>query len=53
LTRGFATGRTLVACKELIEKAGGNLLCVAVLIELEELKGREKLYCPVINLLRH
>jgi adenine phosphoribosyltransferase len=49
----LATGGTIVACKELIEKAGGNLLGVAVLIELEELKGREKLNCPVISLLRY
>lgn len=39
----LATGGTAVATAELVEKLGGNVATVAFLVELEFLKGREKL----------
>ena len=39
----LATGGTAEAACKLIKKAGGNLIGIAFLIELEDLKGREKL----------
>jgi adenine phosphoribosyltransferase len=39
----LATGGTLVAGCQLIEKAGAKVVCCAVLVELLFLKGREKL----------
>ena len=39
----LATGGTLAASVELIEKLEGNIIGIAVLIELLELKGREKI----------
>lgn len=39
----LATGGTAVAACNLVRKAGGNLVGTAFLIELEALKGREKL----------
>ena len=39
----LATGGTLAASVELIEKLEGHIVGIAVLIELLELKGREKL----------
>jgi len=39
----LATGGTLVAACQLIERAGGKVVCCAVLLELLFLKGREKL----------
>lgn len=39
----LATGGTAKAACSLVRKAGGNLIGAAFLIELEELKGREKL----------
>ncbi len=38
----LATGGTMSACCDLIEKLGGNIVGVAVLIELAELAGRKK-----------
>ena len=38
----LATGGTLKACLDLINKLGGDIIGVTVLIELEFLKGREK-----------
>ena len=39
----LATGGTLAATIELIEKAGGNIVGIALLIELAELNGRAKM----------
>ena len=39
----LATGGTTAACAELIESAGGRVAACVFLIELEFLKGRERL----------
>ena len=39
----LATGGTLAASIELVEKLGGDIVGIALLIELPELNGREKL----------
>lgn len=39
----LATGGTAEAAAKLVKKAGGNLIGMAFLIELEDLNGREKL----------
>jgi adenine phosphoribosyltransferase len=39
----LATGGTLAAACQLIEKAGGKVACCAVLVELMILKGRDRL----------
>ena len=39
----LATGGTLAATVELIEKLGGDIVGIALLIELTELNGREKI----------
>jgi adenine phosphoribosyltransferase len=39
----LATGGTLKACCELLSQAGGTIIGITVLIELMELKGRERL----------
>jgi adenine phosphoribosyltransferase len=39
----LATGGTMAACCEMIEKAGGRIVGVEFLIELSFLKGRDKL----------
>lgn len=38
----LATGGTLAASVELVEKLGGNIIGIALLIELTELDGRKK-----------
>ena len=39
----LATGGTMKACCDLVEKVGGDILAVAILIELAGLHGRDKL----------
>ena len=39
----LATGGTMKACCELVEKLGGQIAAIAFLIELTELAGRKKL----------
>lgn len=39
----LATGGTINACAELIELAGGEIVSVDFIVELTELKGRERL----------
>ena len=39
----LATGGTLAAARALVEQVEGHVVALAVLIELEFLKGREKL----------
>ena len=46
----IATGGSLHAAQSLINKAGGSVCGALCLIELTELKGREKLDCPVDSL---
>jgi adenine phosphoribosyltransferase len=50
----LATGGTLLAGCQLIEKAGGKVVGCAVLVELEFLKGRERLRpYDVFSLIRY
>ncbi|NLC67068.1 MAG: adenine phosphoribosyltransferase [Clostridium sp.] len=39
----LATGGTISSCAKLIEKAGGEIVSVDFIVELEDLKGRDKL----------
>ena len=39
----LATGGTLEACVKLVKQLGGTIVGVAVLIELTDLKGRDRL----------
>ena len=43
----IATGGSMNAAQSLVNKAGGSVCGALCLIELEGLKGREKLNCPV------
>ncbi|MDB5300213.1 MAG: apt [Phycisphaerales bacterium] len=49
----LATGGTMKACCDLVEKLGGTVAGIAVLIELAGLGGREKLNVPVHSVLRY
>jgi adenine phosphoribosyltransferase len=45
----LATGGTMKACCDMVKELGGDLAGVAVLIELEFLKGREKLPTKTVH----
>ena len=45
----LATGGTMKACCDLVKQLGGELVGVAVLIELEGLGGRDKVDAPEIH----
>ena len=50
----LATGGTIEATIKLVEKAGGNVVGVAFLIELAALKGRAKIdHYPIFSLLTY
>lgn len=50
----LATGGTMAACCNLVEQLGGELVGVAVLIELEGLNGRQKIAPrPVHSVLKY
>jgi adenine phosphoribosyltransferase len=49
----LATGGTMKACVELVEKLGGKVAGIAVLIELEGLKGRARLPYEIHSVLRY
>ncbi|MFZ5805686.1 MAG: adenine phosphoribosyltransferase [Verrucomicrobiota bacterium] len=50
----LATGGTVGATAELVKQLGGNIVEIAVFIELEFLKGREKLApLPVFSVLKY
>ncbi len=47
-----ATGGSAGAAGQLVEKLGGNLIGYLFILELDFLKGRDKLTAPVATLLR-
>lgn len=50
----LATGGTIEAAIHLVEKLGGIVAGIAFLIELEELKGREKIQkYPILTLMKY
>lgn len=50
----LATGGTMKATADIIEKVGGEIMGIAFLIELDYLKGREKLKnYPIYSLIRY
>jgi adenine phosphoribosyltransferase len=49
----LATGGTAKAAIDLIEKAGGKVKCFTSVIELNFLKGREKLKLPIESLIKY
>ena len=50
----LATGGTAEAACKLVKKAGANLVGIAFLIELEALKGRQKLDAPkIVSMLKY
>ena len=48
----LATGGSAAAAGELVEKLGGTLIGYLFILELDFLKGRDKLSAPVATLLR-
>ena len=49
----LATGGTLNAAIQLIEKSGGKVSCFASLIELDFLDGRKKIKIPIETLIHY
>ena len=49
----LATGGTMQACCDLVQKLGGTIAGIAVLIELSGLKGRAKLPFDVHSVIRY
>ena len=50
----MATGGTSLACVRLVEKLGGKVAAVSFVIELEGLKGRDRLAgYDVVSLLKY
>ena len=49
----LATGGTLQACCDLVNKLGGTIAGIAVLIELMGLKGRAKVPVPVHSVIKY
>jgi adenine phosphoribosyltransferase len=50
----LATGGTAKAASELVEKCGGKIIEMAFLIELSELKGREKFpHIPTLSVIQY
>jgi adenine phosphoribosyltransferase len=47
----LATGGTLIAGCALVEKLGGNIVGCAVIVELTDLGGRNKIKHPIISLI--
>lgn len=44
-----ATGGTLVACRDLVKRLGGEVIGISVLVELESLGGRDRLIPDTIH----
>jgi len=49
----IATGGTLLASKKLVERLGGEVAAVIVLMNLKGLKGYEKFDCPVYSVIEY
>ncbi|MGO1120050.1 adenine phosphoribosyltransferase [Rhodovibrionaceae bacterium A322] len=49
----LATGGTLEATVELVRKVGGDVVCAACIIELEFLKGRDRVDVPIHTLVSY
>ena len=49
----LATGGTMCAIVELVRKLGGKIIETAFIVELEGLKGREKIDVPVFSLVKY
>ncbi|XP_018804561.1 PREDICTED: adenine phosphoribosyltransferase [Bactrocera latifrons] len=49
----LATGGSLKAAIELVRKAGGNVIGSFVVLELQDLHGRDKLDCDVHSLIKY
>lgn len=49
----LATGGTLMAATDLIRKAKGEIVSCLVVIELEDLHGREKIKEDVISIIKY
>jgi adenine phosphoribosyltransferase len=49
----LATGGTMKACCDLVNKLGGEIAGIAVLIELAGLKGRDRMGTPVHSVIQY